>query len=554
MRLRIPAVMASVAMLLMASLQVQVGASADSAGAEQKILDSITGQEVYALDQQLEQIGLRHPAFRSAGTEGATEAATWLQGQLQSYGLTATRESYLFSTWDLTGNATLALDADGNASTMADRTPFPSFQCEHWSLPTGGGGLFAPAVFLPLPNATNPTIVLGTLLRREAWDSIDTTGKVVVVGREVRWSHSWEYLFVEKLQAQPPAAVVYVWNYEWMSWMDAPFLSSAGGRPNAGAHYFWDEGIPVGSLNFTESRALMEQVRLGGRALLVHIPATLGNTSHYNVVAEIPGVDEPERLVLVTAHYDTVLSPGFIDNGGGTAAVLELAKAFADAGRNESYKPRYTIRFVLFADEELGYVGSINYVRQHSAEMADVVGVLNIDCIGAGQLLATDTMPQGSFDLDAMVRGAASDLGVPNAQGSPGGSDQEVFLSPENANQMMISIWGVDPGIRQVVPVRESTLIASTPLLYSDYWQGGTAGWIHTEYDRSAAAPVPSWFSASNLGNDTRVVALALMRVVPNTVPGPGSVDVSGLVVILGSMIAAGAAAAFMARRKKKEE
>ena len=66
-----------------------------------------------------------------------------------------------------------------------------------------------------------------------------------------------------------------------------------------------------------------------------------------NVVAELRGVSNPERIVVVGAHYDT--AGGYLganDNGRGVAAVLELAAEFAKMPQ------RNTIRWVLFANEE----------------------------------------------------------------------------------------------------------------------------------------------------------------------------------------------------------
>lgn len=72
-----------------------------------------------------------------------------------------------------------------------------------------------------------------------------------------------------------------------------------------------------------------------------------------NVVAEIHGSSNPEEIIIVGGHYDTVLDvAGAGDNAGGTAIVLELAKTFKDRGTKR------TLRFVAWGCEELGLVGS----------------------------------------------------------------------------------------------------------------------------------------------------------------------------------------------------
>lgn len=81
-----------------------------------------------------------------------------------------------------------------------------------------------------------------------------------------------------------------------------------------------------------------------------------------NVVAERRGA-EPERVILVGAHYDTVAgSPGADDNASGLAALLATARAAA------RLPTRATIRVVAFAFEEQGLVGSARYVESLGAE------------------------------------------------------------------------------------------------------------------------------------------------------------------------------------------
>ncbi|MDH3585170.1 MAG: M20/M25/M40 family metallo-hydrolase [Phycisphaerae bacterium] len=66
-----------------------------------------------------------------------------------------------------------------------------------------------------------------------------------------------------------------------------------------------------------------------------------------NIAVEIPGGGADDAVVIVGAHYDTVVgSPGADDNASGVAALLELCRAAA------GMKPSRTLRFVFFANEE----------------------------------------------------------------------------------------------------------------------------------------------------------------------------------------------------------
>ena len=84
----------------------------------------------------------------------------------------------------------------------------------------------------------------------------------------------------------------------------------------------------------------------------------------YNTVAEIPGTDKRDEIVLAGAHLDSWhTGTGATDNGAGSAVVMEAARILKALG----VKPRRTIRVVLWTGEEEGLLGSIAYVKQHFA-------------------------------------------------------------------------------------------------------------------------------------------------------------------------------------------
>src|SRR5262249_52330153 len=86
----------------------------------------------------------------------------------------------------------------------------------------------------------------------------------------------------------------------------------------------------------------------------------------YNTVGEIKGSEKPDEFVVVGAHLDSWdLAQGTTDNGTGSCVVLEAARILATSG----FRPKRTIRFVLFTGEEQGLHGSRKYVEQHKDEM-----------------------------------------------------------------------------------------------------------------------------------------------------------------------------------------
>ena len=95
-----------------------------------------------------------------------------------------------------------------------------------------------------------------------------------------------------------------------------------------------------------------------------------------NVIAEIPGSEDPKSVVIVGAHLDSWQpGTGAQDNGTGVATVLETARAMMALHR----PPRRTVRFILFGGEEEGLLGSVAYVRAHLAELPDIDAVLISD-------------------------------------------------------------------------------------------------------------------------------------------------------------------------------
>ena len=101
-----------------------------------------------------------------------------------------------------------------------------------------------------------------------------------------------------------------------------------------------------------------------------------------NIEAEIPGVRDPGKILIIGAHYDTAGNlPGANDNGSGVAASLELARHFATA------KPARTIRWVFFSNEEPPYfqtkmMGSYVYAKRCRERVEDISAMLSLETIG----------------------------------------------------------------------------------------------------------------------------------------------------------------------------
>ncbi len=89
----------------------------------------------------------------------------------------------------------------------------------------------------------------------------------------------------------------------------------------------------------------------------------------FNIVADIPGTDKADELVMLGAHFDSWhTGTGATDNASGSAVMMEAMRILKATG----LKTRRTIRLGLWTGEEEGLLGSRAYVTQHFADRADM--------------------------------------------------------------------------------------------------------------------------------------------------------------------------------------
>jgi carboxypeptidase Q len=82
----------------------------------------------------------------------------------------------------------------------------------------------------------------------------------------------------------------------------------------------------------------------------------------YNTIAEIPGSDLKDEIVMLGGHMDSwQAGTGATDNGAGCAVMMEAVRILKTLG----FKPRRTIRIALWTGEEEGLLGSREYVKDH---------------------------------------------------------------------------------------------------------------------------------------------------------------------------------------------
>jgi len=89
----------------------------------------------------------------------------------------------------------------------------------------------------------------------------------------------------------------------------------------------------------------------------------------HNIIAEIPGTDLKDEVVMFGAHFDSWhTGTGATDNGAGSAVMMEAARILLEMIEETGVKPRRTLRLALWTGEEQGLMGSRGYVGTHYAE------------------------------------------------------------------------------------------------------------------------------------------------------------------------------------------
>ena len=112
-----------------------------------------------------------------------------------------------------------------------------------------------------------------------------------------------------------------------------------------------------------------------------------------NVIAELPGRERPEEIVLIGAHLDSWdLGTGAIDDAAGVGIVMDTLRILKSQGP----VPRRTLRAVLFANEENGLRGARSYAEEHAPELPRHVAAMEADAGGGRPVgLAVEAGPGG---------------------------------------------------------------------------------------------------------------------------------------------------------------
>ena len=375
---------------------------------------AVTNKGIFTHLRAFQAIADANRGNRAVGTSGYRASANYVAKQLRGYGWEVERDRFGYSVFTESTASTLERTAP-NPKTFANG---PDFATGTWS---GSGDLTAEvvAVDLILPPPSEPGSTSGC----EAEDFADANvgGKVALIQRGT-------CLFRDKVAnaIAAGAAAVVIFNEGQPDRTDVPPVDVEEAV-----------SIPVLGASFAVGEELAAGISHGPTGATVHIrtDTKVEQRSSQNVLAELKG-SRRGRVVIAGGHLDSVpVGPGINDNGSGVASLMEVARQITRKG----IRPRHTLRFAFWGAEEIGLIGSRQYLAGLSDRARNAIALyLNFDMIASPNYMRIVSdgdgsefpaeLPLGSAAIEQTYQRYFSSRRLKTAQDRFVGSDDVNFI------------------------------------------------------------------------------------------------------------------------------
>jgi hypothetical protein len=195
----------------------------------------------------------------------------------------------------------------------------------------------------------------------------------------------------------------------------AALVRSVGGAnfrlPHTGATNLQEGArIPAAAVTVEDAMLMSRLAKRGPLTMrLLLTPQILPDADSYNVIADLPGTDKGDEVVIVSGHLDSWdLATGANDDAAGVASAM----AVFDTLKKLDYRPRRTIRLVAWMNEENGTRGARAYLEANTANAASHVAAIESDN-GAGRPFGLRaSVPAASTHLFAPLQAALQPIGA----------------------------------------------------------------------------------------------------------------------------------------------
>jgi carboxypeptidase Q len=198
---------------------------------------------------------------------------------------------------------------------------------------------------------------------------------------------------------------------------------STDNNPHTGSLRYVDSlpKIPAVAIGLIDADWLSEQLTKGTASVSVHthgkfLPDTIGN----NIIGELRGTEFPNEIITIGGHLDSWDNcEGAHDDGAGCVQTIEVLRTFKALG----YKPKRTIRFVMFANEENGLRGGNKYADEAKSKNEKHVFALESDAGGFTPRAFDVTASPQQLDKIRAWRTLLSEYGIQDFNAGGGGAD-----------------------------------------------------------------------------------------------------------------------------------
>jgi Zn-dependent M28 family amino/carboxypeptidase len=322
--------------------------------------DAVTVNGILRHERALQGIANMNGGTRVAGSPGYDASAAYVKGRLESAGYTVREQAFEFPYFEELAAPVLSRTAPTPKDYVAD-TDVATLEY------SGTGDVTAPLVPVDLVLPPGPTANSNTSGCETADWAGFPRGAIALVQRG---TCTFE-LKVANAQAAGAVGII-LFNEGTPGAPDRNGLPAVTlGRPFT---------IPALGATFAVGNELAALAAAG--PVEVHLSASTRSETRTttNVLADTPGGDASETVV-VGAHLDSVSEgPGINDNGSGTATHLAIAEAMDRL----DIEPRRKIRFAFWGAEEQGLLGSEHYVTTlSSSALGDIYANVNSDMLGS---------------------------------------------------------------------------------------------------------------------------------------------------------------------------
>jgi carboxypeptidase Q len=367
---------------------------------------------------------------RISGSPQAQQAVEYVAGEMRALGAKVTLEKAMVPHWVRGVETAEVVKWPGQAPGTTQKVVLTAL----------GGSV-----------ATPPEGITAEVVVVDSWDQLRALPPGAVKGKILLFNHPFD----KELAANGNGLMAYAGGVIYRAMAPAAgaglgavaaLVRSVGGAdyrlPHTGETDYVPDVAKIPAAAVTAEDAEMLKVLAGQGPVTLHLtltPQTLPDVQSYNVIADWPGTEHPEQVVIVSGHLDSWdLGTGAIDDGAGVVVSMQAIHLLQQL----DVHPKRTVRFVAWMCEEETGAGASAYLTGHVSDVARHIGAIETD-LGADH--PTGIYYAGKPELGAWLR--------PVAQVLDGIGAEVLTASPETGED----INGLtEKGVPSFAPVQDS--------------------------------------------------------------------------------------------------